>query len=1221
MLTEQYPQLASSWKSLGVSLIDQAPSEARDALLQGLKLAPDDYAILELLSKTEHSLGNTEQALVHLREALRLKPDLISGHLNMAKMLYRKNQYPEALVHITQANSLAPDNEEILFVKGNVLYRLNHHEEANSIFEQLVKQQPKDYRYWNDGANVKRDLGQFEEADEYYHRAIALAENNPTPFSNRLNTLHYRPNFSRDIIFEVCKEWQRRFAPAVRPIRPTPHNISKTRAIKIGMFSDGFRSHPVGFMITAALENLAKHEIELYAYSTTNAVDHLTARIQATSTQWMSVQHLSEEEFAQRLRDDGIDILIDLSGHAKGSRMRTMTMEPAPILVKWVGGLLNTTGINAIDYLLTDNIESPNDDDKYYTEKLIRMPDDYICYAPPEYRPDVGNLPAFNNGYITLGCFNNPLKINEVLLSEWAKLMLSLPQSCLFLKGHQYNSERLCQSIRNTMARHGIIEERLIIEGPSSHNDLLEAYNRIDIALDPWPYSGGLTTCEAMLMGVPVVTLPGPTFAGRHSATHLVNAGMSELVVDNWDEYRDRVIGLASDLNSLAIIRTHLRSILLQSPVCDGQRFAKNFTTAMRAIWQRYCEAKSPAALTIDKQGQAWFDGENHPMKIERPPVDPVEKSNRFRFSFMGKITTLDNGAILVGDPKFAELHKLGAFSTIVFDPVSKVDNAHHLQQKGDLHHFPHTLLGDGQATTLFACIDPNMSATLEPLPVDQQLPGYDLTAKLIAKLPIKTQRLDSIEGLQSVDWVLLDNLNDSLTILQHGKTAIANALLIQVRINFAPTHHHQPELTSISTWLAAQNFSFYRLNNPRHHSPLAHCSDLPELPATQLIWADAIFVPNKVRMAELSDNQRLKLAFVLHTVYRIYDFAYKLINEINTESATAYLTELTSDPATLELIAHIAVSRETHTKGSDKSAKNASPAAENSLKAVDAITDISPTILTARKKSKSPTKTCIGIPVYNEEKYIGETLMSLKAQNVDDVQFFITDNRSKDKTMEICRDLILDDERFSIYQHERNIGAFENFEFALSKTDSQYFMWIGGHDFISSQYIETAIQELDVSPHVSMVFGQPYAVVNSAVEGPVKEAIYDFSDKNPLNRYILSVATLSNCSIFHSLFRRKSINRFSFQKTISFDHVFISHLLWQGKLQYMEEEKYYRRYFAQRESSQSERISGDDTNLSRAEFYKHYLEDFSLLYQGENSEKKQLEKKILHLLEKRFNV
>lgn len=886
------PKQASGWKALGNCLLQEKQyPEAKHALEQARTLDPHDAEVLILLGMVEIKLGDIQTAQELAEKSLEIAPSNPDGLCLLARILYDRGLYDRALGYIEQALAIAPNREDALERKALILTKTHRYEEAIVLFDGLIRRRPDYFAFWNNAANLLKDIGQLDKAETYYLKAIELSGDSPLAYSNRLTSLHYNPAVSRQTIFDVCKEWEVRYAPKDIPPRPQPEECLPQRRLRIGMISDGFINHPVGRMITLMLESLSRHEFELFAYSTNNFEDPLTRRIKQSVNHWASIAHLTDEQFAERIRSEKIDILIDLAGHNAGNRMRTMALQPAPLLVKWVGGLINTTGLSAIDYLLSDSIESPPGEDEFYTEKLIRLPDDYICFTPAEYVPEIGNPPALANGHITLGCFNNPNKINQVVLAEWAKIMHALPNSRLLLKGMQYNSEDLCQQVREVMAAQGIEAERLLIEGPSPHRELLQTYNRIDIALDPWPYSGGLTTCEAFLMGVPVVSLPGPTFAGRHSATHLVNAGMPELVVDSWDEYRARVLELASDLDSLSTIRRHLREVLLQSPVCDGPRFAKNFTIAMRAIWQRYCEGKQPAALTLDQEGQAWFDGESQAMQLQHPAPAADTEENTFSFAFKGKVVTLDNGALLVGTTGFSSLQKLGAFAAITFDPASKVTNAAQLQAAGELHHFPHVTLGDGREGTLYACLDPSMNATLEPLPAEQQLPGNQEATQVIAKLPITTLRLDDIEGLENIDWLLLDNMNDSLAILENGEKALANTLLVQARVNFLPTHKQQPELTQISHWLSRHGFSFYRLNNLQHYSHLPNRADLQKQQATQLTHADAIFIPSAKRIEALSANQRLKLAFLVHTVYGIKDLTSSLLAQVSQNLADAYLT------------------------------------------------------------------------------------------------------------------------------------------------------------------------------------------------------------------------------------------------------------------------------------------------------------------------------------------
>ncbi|WP_136255278.1 O-linked N-acetylglucosamine transferase family protein [Onishia niordana] len=903
-LVENAPQNPDGWKALGEHWLNQKHwDEALEPIERALELAPRDPEVLEMLARVAHNQGDDNKAIALIKQALDLDPGLTQAHFQLSKILFNRTQNEQALVHIDQALTIQPKHLGMLSLRGNILYRLHRYQDAIDLFDNLLKKQPTNYSHWNNAANLRRDLGLLDEADSFYRQSIELTNDDAKPYSNRLTALHYNPNATRAAMFEVCREWEKRYGPTQGKNRPRPSNIAHNKRLSIGMISDGFRQHPVGRMITTVLEEIAPHELALYAYSTNNAVDPLTIRIRKVTTQWMPVAHLSDEALAQQVRDDKIDILIDLAGHNTGSRMRVMAMQPAPLLVKWVGGLINTTGLSAMDYLLTDKIESPGGEDAYYTEKLIRMPDDYICYDPGSDQGEVQPLPALHNGYVTLGCFNNPSKVNTETLAEWATLMHQLPNSRLFLKGFQYSSEELTQRVLDSMSYHGIESKRLIIEGPSPHAELLEAYNRVDIALDPWPYSGGLTTCEALLMGVPVVTLPGPTFAGRHSATHLVNAGMPELVTQSWDEYRARVIELASDLESLATIRQHLRDVLLQSPVCDGPRFARHFTNAMRAIWQRYCDNKAPAALTLDREGEAQFEGDDAPVEIKK--AEAQESTAEFRWQLEGKLIAVDNGGQLLHNDVVRQLLQRNALELIAFDPSSQAPETSLKQHKG-VHYYPNATLGDGQSSQLHACLDSKFSATLTPLGDEHQPEAIRKGSQVLTRLPLSSIALDSIQGIPAIDWLVLDDLNDANAILDNGTQALKDTLLLQVKIAFQPTHERQPNLAEVQHWASRHGFRFYRLHEPQHRSHLSESVPLEKRQATELNNADALFIPNAPRMATLDDNQRMKLAFILHSCFDIKDLSHELVAMVNPELAEAYLQQagITEPPARREVAA-----------------------------------------------------------------------------------------------------------------------------------------------------------------------------------------------------------------------------------------------------------------------------------------------------------------------------
>jgi len=316
----------------------------------------------------------------------------------------------------------------------------------------------------------------------------------------------------------------------------------------------------------------------------------LTKRLRDTSTSWTSVIGWTDDAIAERIRRDDMDILVELSGHAADNRLKVITKRPARVHVKWVGGLFNTSGLSDMDFLISDSVQTPEGADSWYTEKLVRLPHDYVSYSPPEYLPPIKGLPLEQNGYLTLGCFNNPVKINEVLLHHWASLLMQLPNARLLLKGKAYDSVDFVTRIKDKIASFGVDTKRVEIQGASEHKVLLDTYNNVDIALDPWPYSGGLSTIEALMMGVPVVTYPGYTFAGRHAATHLHHAGVPELIARSWTDYKDKIVSLALDKQRLLDYRTSLRKKLLHSNVCDSNGFSKSLEqafTQMLSQWQK----------------------------------------------------------------------------------------------------------------------------------------------------------------------------------------------------------------------------------------------------------------------------------------------------------------------------------------------------------------------------------------------------------------------------------------------------------------------------------------------------------------------------------------------------------------------------------------------------------------------------------------------------------
>lgn len=848
-----------------------------------------------IATKANQRLGQFFQADECVDKALKIAPDYIEAIYAKSDLLYRSDRLPEAEVYLTEAVTRIGKNDSrpLRSLYATVLQKQKKYEQAQAIYKELTDEAPDNWLFWNNLGMVGQDLSQFAAMDAAYVKSCAVSKDNPTPYFNRIVGAHYDPARSAEEILAMCKEWQQAFKPK-RVARAVAKNKTADKRLRIGLISDGLRSHPVGQMITMGLGNIPESQIEFYAYSTNYKEDHLTHRIKRMCAKWMVIEHISPFELDKIIRDDEIDILFDLSGYNANSRMQTLQLAPAPVQIKWVGGLISSTGLETMDYLLSDRVETPEGSDALFTEKLIRMPDDYICYDPPFYLPAVNENPVKTNGYITFGCFNNASKINDPLLAQWATLLHSVPDSRLFLKSFNFDNDSLTEHVLSTLESLGIARDRVRIEGASPHQALLASYHDVDIALDPWPYSGGLTTCEAMAMGVPVVTLPGPTFAGRHSASHLVNAGLQELVASDWQNYIDITVGLTHDLESLAIIRSNLRDILLSSPVCDGQRFAKHFSEAMRAVWQRYCEGKAPAALTLSNDHAPQFDGEAAPMTLAMPAGSAVQatkaESSDFEFKTGGKIFMMDYGGNFATGDKFITLSGLEAFWFILMDTVGAVQDDHLPLRKKAVQHIKLHALGDGEMQPVYICLDNAQSSNLKPL--------NGTGAQIITEVQAQSSRLDEIHGLDTLEWFVLDNRFDLRAVLAHGQRILSGCLALEVRVSFDDTHENQMSFEEIKRALNGFGLAFHAFTHTEQGEPLTS-AQYGELASSKAVAATALFIPAAQRLPELDDQQRERLAFIMHAAYGLKDVAYSVFKAGSVERADDYLGSMQGQAST----------------------------------------------------------------------------------------------------------------------------------------------------------------------------------------------------------------------------------------------------------------------------------------------------------------------------------
>ena len=422
----------------------------------------------------------------------------------------------------------------------------------------------------NNLGNAFKELGRLDEAMASYHMALSIKPDFAGAHSNLVYADQYRTGVTLEKLRSTHALWEKQFGALLLMEWRDHGNIPDLeRRLRIGLVSPDLGRHPVGYFVVSLLEHRQENDVEFVCYSDCKP-DVLTKRLLELSDEWTDVRGVSDEALSQRIRSDRIDILIDLAGHTAKNRLLVFARKPAPIQVTWAG-YVGSTGLSAMDYLIADYRHVPEGAERHYSERVIRHPDGYICYEPPDYAPQAGPLPFERKGFITFGCFQNPAKVNDLVLSTRADILEAVPNSRLILKYGNMDAEGNRNRILDQSGKHGVGQSRLTLEGKSPHSELLARYNDVDIALDTFPYSGGLTTCEAIWMGVPVITNPGETFASRHSLSHLTNVGATDLVADDLPDYVSKAVELANDAPRLTGLRSGLRQWMAKPLSATGR--------------------------------------------------------------------------------------------------------------------------------------------------------------------------------------------------------------------------------------------------------------------------------------------------------------------------------------------------------------------------------------------------------------------------------------------------------------------------------------------------------------------------------------------------------------------------------------------------------------------------------------------------------------------------
>jgi protein O-GlcNAc transferase len=354
--------------------------------------------------------------------------------------------------------------------------------------------------------------------------------------------------------------------------------------LRVGLVSGDLRSHPVGYFVAALLAHHDPARVEFRVYATNDLADKLTARLRPFAAAWTSLNRMSDDEAARRIRADGVHVLLDLSGHTADNRLPIFGRRPAPVQASWLG-YFASTGMAQMDYLLADRFVVPAGEEGHFSERVWRLPDCYLCFTPPDDAPAVGPLPALATGRVTFGCFNNLSKLNERVIALWARVLAAVPGSRLLLKTYQLADAGIRAATAQRFAAAGVAADRLLLEGPSSRAGYLAAYGRVDLALDPFPFPGGTTTVEGYWMGVPTLTRRGDRFISHAGESFAHNTGLADWIADDDSAYVAKAAAFASDLDRLAALRAGLRERARAAPTFDAARYARHFEDALWGMW------------------------------------------------------------------------------------------------------------------------------------------------------------------------------------------------------------------------------------------------------------------------------------------------------------------------------------------------------------------------------------------------------------------------------------------------------------------------------------------------------------------------------------------------------------------------------------------------------------------------------------------------------------
>ncbi|KAF5954068.1 hypothetical protein HYC85_006924 [Camellia sinensis] len=581
----------------------------------------------------------------------------------------------EACNNLGLALSIKPNFSQSLNNLGVVYTVQGKMDAAASMIEKAIVANPTYAEAYNNLGVLYRDAGNITLAIESYEQCLKIDPDSRNAGQNRLLALNYIHEGTDDKLFEAHRDWGRRFMRLYPQYTSWENPKDPERPLVIGYVSPDYFTHSVSYFIEAPLvyHDYANHKVVVY--SAVVKADAKTNRFRDKVLKkggiWRDIYGIDEKKVASMVREDKVDILIELTGHTANNKLGMMACRPAPVQVTWIG-YPNTTGLPTIDYRITDALADSPDTRHKYVEELVRLPECFLCYTPSPEAGPVSPTPALSNGFITFGSFNNLAKITTKVLQVWARILCAVPNSRLVVKCKPFCSDSVRQRFLSTLEQLGLESQRVdLLPLILLNHDHMQSYALMDISLDTFPYAGTTTTCESLYMGVPCVTMGGSVHAHNVGVSLLSTVGLGHLVAKNEDEYAQLALKLASDVTALSNMRTGLRDLMSKSPLCDGSKFTLGLESTYRNMWKRFCKGDVPSLRRMEILQQQQI----HQVSSEEPTVkisEPTKTATNSREGHLGSVkkngfnldthsilnlsTSEENGVVLLNQPNSGNL-------------------------------------------------------------------------------------------------------------------------------------------------------------------------------------------------------------------------------------------------------------------------------------------------------------------------------------------------------------------------------------------------------------------------------------------------------------------------------------------------------------------------------------------------------------------------------------